>query len=100
MFPVSTASKRFPNKERVLGVWEGDQYRAYPESGFSAEQPSITDTIGAKKFTVAYDRKSHSLRVTQADEGVSWLYSFWFAWSALHPETSVYGDAHGPVTNR
>ncbi len=100
MFPVTPVNKRFPNKERVLGVWVGDQYRAYPESLFPADPPQITDTIGDKNITVVLDRKSHSFRVTHADEGVSWLYSFWFAWYALHPETSVYGDAVEPAKGR
>ncbi len=91
MFPAAPASQTFQNKERILGIWAGDLYRAYPESGFPAGQDEIEDTIGDKKLTIALDRKTHSLRVAQADEGVSWLYSFWFAWYALHPETTIYG---------
>lgn len=93
MFPAKPASQRFPNKERVLGVWVGNWYRAYPESQFPHGQDQITDTLDGKQLTIVLDRKSHSLRAMHADEGVSWLYSFWFAWYALHPETSVYGDA-------
>lgn len=93
MFPVTPLNPRYPNKERVLGVWAGTQFRAYPESAFPADQSRITDTIGDKKITVNFDRTRRTFRVEQADEGVLWLYSFWFAWYSLHPETSVYGDA-------
>lgn len=92
MFPVAPVSQRFPNKERVLGVWVGDQYRAYPESGFPAGTSEITDVVGDKQITVVLDRETKTLRVAKADDGASWMYSFWFAWYALHPDTSVYGE--------
>jgi len=91
MFPVAPADRRLPNKERVLGVWVGDTYRAYPESRFPAGQNKISDRIGDKELTIAFDRNTRSIRVVSADKGISWLYSFWFAWYALHPDTTVYG---------
>lgn len=100
MFPVTPVSNRFPNKERVLGVWVGDQYRAYPESGFPAETSQITDDVGGKQITVVFDRETNTLRVVEAGDGVSWMYSFWFAWFALNPETSVYGKASPQAKKR
>ncbi len=91
MFPASPASALFANKERVLGVWVGSEYRAYPESALPKDQVPVTDAIGGKSITIEYDREHQTLRVIKADEGVSWLYSFWFAWYALHPDTTVYG---------
>jgi hypothetical protein len=92
MFPAEPVSMRLPAKERVLGVWVDDEYRAYPESRFRADQAEVADVIGGKSLTIAIDRTSHSMRVVSADEGVSWLYSFWFAWYAVHPNTTIYGD--------
>lgn len=91
MFPASPANPLFPNKERILGVWVGDEFRAYSESAFSKEMPRVTETIVGKSITVEFDREHQTLRVVRADKGVSWLYSFWFAWYALHPDTTVYG---------
>jgi hypothetical protein len=91
MFPASPRSTLFPNKERILGVWVGESFRAYAESAFPPGESQITDTISGKSFTVELDRKTRSIRVVRADDGVSWLYSFWFAWYALHPDTTVYG---------
>ena len=99
MFPVTPADSRLPNKERVLGVWVGDAYRAYPESRFPLGQDEISDKIGDKQLTIVIDRNTKTMRVTSADEGVSWLYSFWFAWYALHPDTTVYGDPPAAVGN-
>lgn len=92
MFPATPADNRLPTKERVLGVWVGDTYRAYPESRFPPGQDAINDRIGDKQVTIAIDRNTKTMRVASADERVSWLYSFWFAWYALHPDTTVYGD--------
>lgn len=100
MFPVTPVSQRFPNKERVLGVWVGDQYRAYPESGFPAGTSEITDVVGDKQITVVLDRETNTLRVAKADYGTSWMYSFWFAWYALHPDTSVYGEVSAQEEQR
>ena len=92
MFPATPSDKRLPTKERVLGVWVGNSYRAYAESRIPPRQDEISDKIGDKQVTIAIDRNTKSMRVASADEGVSWLYSFWFAWYALHPDTTVYGD--------
>lgn len=100
MFPVTPVNNQLPNKERVLGAWAGNQFRAYPESRFSAEKPQITDRIGGKQITVEYDSQAGSLRIAQADEGVAWLYSFWFAWYALHPDTSVFGEVSAQEEQR
>ncbi|TWT64028.1 DUF3179 domain-containing protein [Rubinisphaera italica] len=90
MFPVTPVDNRLPNKERVLGVWIDDIYRAYPESLFTEGQQEISDKIGGKSLTILFDRKSKTMRVLSAEEGISWLYSFWFAWYALHPDTTIY----------
>ncbi|TWU08918.1 hypothetical protein CA54_41570 [Symmachiella macrocystis] len=89
MFPVQPMSDKLPTKARVLGVWTANTSRAYPESIFSKERTRIEEQIDGKKIVINFDPQSRSLRVVQADEGVQWLYSLWFAWYAFHPETSV-----------
>lgn len=91
MFPVNRVDDRLPSKERVLGVFSGDQAKAYPLSAFSAEQSRIEDEINGQRIVVEYDPQSDSLRVVEADEDVTWMYSLWFSWYAMHPETAVYG---------
>jgi hypothetical protein len=95
MFPVAPIDRRLPNKERVLGVWTGDCFRAYPESRMPKDRRQIRDTLEGKTLTLEWDPQSRTLRVVTADEGVEWLYSFWFAWYAMHPETSLYAPATG-----
>ncbi len=90
MFPATPSSDRLPTKERVLGVWSGKTFRAYPQSAFSPEKPRADELIDGKRILVEFDPASRSMRVARAEEGIEWMYSFWFAWYAFHPETEVF----------
>lgn len=89
MFPAKPSSDLLSAKSRVLGIWTKDAARAYPESAFSEKRTRIEEQIDGKKIVIEFDPQARSLRVVQADEGVQWLYSLWFAWYAFHPETTV-----------
>lgn len=91
MFPAKPSSDRLPLKARVLGVWTDKVARAYPLSAFSRERTTLKDNLDGKQITLAYNADAQSLRVSQADEGVNWVYSLWFAWYAFRPETEVIG---------
>ena len=91
MFPVSPTSTQFSDKERVLGVWVGKEFRAYAESAFPRDSSRVTEKVAGKSLTVEFDRASKTIRVIHAEDGVSWLYSFWFAWYSQHPDTTVFG---------
>ncbi|MDA0831754.1 MAG: hypothetical protein O3A29_00610, partial [Planctomycetota bacterium] len=49
-------------------------------------------TQSARWPCIEYDIDAGSMRVSEADDGLQWMYSFWFAWYALHPETDVYSN--------
>ncbi|MDG2390882.1 MAG: hypothetical protein P8M30_16365 [Planctomycetaceae bacterium] len=51
---------------------------------------TLKESFQGKKFTLLWNPEAQSLRVESAEDGVSWAYSFWFAWYAFHPETEVY----------
>ena len=90
MFPAEPTSDRLPVKERVLGVWVGDLFRAYPQSAFDRQKTRIEDNVSGKRLVLEYDPESRSIRVVESDKGVEWMYSLWFAWYAMHPETDVF----------
>jgi hypothetical protein len=92
MFPVSPASDLLPAKMPVLGVWSGNAFKAYPQSAFDKTKTRIDDVLNGKKLTIEYSLKDQSMRVSSADDDVHWMYSFWFAWYAFHPETEVFAD--------
>lgn len=90
MFPAKPMSNRLPAKSMVLGIWSDGKARAYPLAAFRAEVKGLEQELDGKRFTLAYDAKHKTLRVLSADEGVHWMYSFWFAWYAFRPHTDVY----------
>ncbi|MGD9858243.1 MAG: DUF3179 domain-containing protein [Planctomycetaceae bacterium] len=91
MFPVQPLSDRLPTKQRLLGVWSGNTARAYPESAFSPERTRVEDEIDGKRIIVEFNPQTRSLRVAEAEAGIEWMYSLWFAWYAFHPKTDVFG---------
>ena len=90
MFPVKPMNNRLPAKSMVLGVWSDGKARAYPLAAFRTEVEGLEQNLDVKRFTLAYDAGHKTLRVVDADEGLHWMYSFWFAWYAFHPQTDVY----------
>ena len=99
MFPATPASDRLPTKERVLGVWSGKTFRAYPQSAFSSKKPRADELIDGKRILVEFDPASRSMRVARAEKGIEWMYSLWFAWYAFHPETEVFVGEKTSVRN-
>ena len=96
MFPAQPTDDRLPAKEPVLALWTKQTNRAYPLSSFSAEQNQLEGTLDGKKFTILFNPSSNSLRIEKADDGIHWLYTFWFAWYAMHPDTEVYSPKDSP----
>ncbi|MEZ6045812.1 MAG: DUF3179 domain-containing protein [Planctomycetaceae bacterium] len=93
MFELPSPDMRLPHKEKILGVWSESTNRAYPVSLFSAEVTQIEDEIDGLKLTIEYNPETESLRVAEADEGLSWMYSYWFAWAGIREETEIYKEA-------
>ncbi len=95
MFAVNRTDDRLPSKSPVLGVWTASAAKAYPLAAFAAKAGSqqtmqFEDEVGGIPLTIEYRSGPNSLRVLSAGEGVHWLYSFWFAWYAFHPETEIH----------
>ena len=90
MFPARPVSDRLPAKSLVLGLWSGEQARAYPLAAFDPRGETVDQQLDGKRFRLVYDGRHQSLRVTEADDGLQWMYSFWFAWYAFRPHTGVY----------
>jgi len=91
MFPVEPLDDRLAEKTQVLGVATSNSQRAYSLASFADGQAvRIEDQIDGLRLTLVYDPQHKSLRVEQAEEGLQWIYSFWFAWAAFYPETDIY----------
>ncbi len=90
MFPARPISKVLPTKSEVLGIWTGRGARAYPLVALAKTDHTLQEEIDGLKFTLQYNPRAKSVRVVRADEGLQWMYSFWFAWYAFHPQTEVF----------
>ena len=90
MFPAAPVSKALPSKSEVLGVWSGRQARAYPLVALAKSDHTLDGELDGLKFTLQYNPRARSVRVVRADEGLQWMYSFWFAWYAFHPQTELF----------
>ncbi|MCH8839786.1 MAG: DUF3179 domain-containing protein, partial [Planctomycetes bacterium] len=95
MFPVEPLDDRLPLKTPVLGVIGESSQRAYALPRFARLKggqfdDDFEDDIDGQRITLHYDPEHKALRVVEAAEGIEWMYSFWFAWSAFYPETDIY----------
>jgi len=90
MFPVRPMNNRLPAKSLILGVWSDGKARAYPLSAFGNASTSLEQELDGRQFNLLYDHDNRSLRVAESDEGLQWMYSFWFAWYAFRPHTEVF----------
>ncbi len=88
MFPVDNTDDRLPLKTPVLALWTDQAAKAYPIPDFPEEH--LEDTIAGKHVSLQYNAESNSLRVTEADSDVQWMYTFWFAWAAFRPDTEIF----------
>ncbi len=91
MFPVHPTSDRLATKEKILGVLSANKARVYTRSAFNEQKRRIEDRIDGKRLVIEYNPIADSLRVLEAEEGVTWMYSLWFSWYAMHPETEIFG---------
>ena len=91
MFGVNKTSTRLPTKQLVLGVRSGSKAKAYPLSAFEKDT-TREETVDGKSLTLQFDAESQTLRITQADATIEWMYALWFAWYAFNPDTEIYGE--------
>ncbi len=92
MFPVKgTDQSPFRNKEPVVGVRNGNEARAYPVSTISdTASGQVEDTLGGEKVILEARKTGTHVQVISVPEGAQVVHTFWFAWKAFHPDTTIY----------
>lgn len=92
-FPVfNKAPAKYHPKERVLGLAVGNVYKAYPFIELNKKDTEVfNDEVDGKIFDIHWNKKHQSGYILN-DEGVmvAIVQSYWFAWYAFHPETTVF----------
>jgi len=91
MFPVSHMDNRYPPKEWVLGVEVNGHFKAYPFSELEPIGIPFADTLNGKQFVVCWDPTHRSSTVIDPQgTPLPAIMAYWFAWSAFHPDTTVF----------
>jgi len=90
-FPVAHRDPRYHPKERVLGIEVNGKFKAYPFSELSQTNGSVKEIFNGKTLKIDYDTANQSARIFDKDgKELPGITSYWFAWYAFHPETSLF----------
>lgn len=92
MFPVTNTSKKFKNKDLVLGIVYNGVTKAYPFSVLkSLESRMVEDELGGEKIFIYYNPESDTGYIEDVDGNLLVATTmYWFAWYTFHPKTKVY----------
>lgn len=89
MFPVDEQDNRIHAKTPILGFEINGSFKAYRES--DAKQKEIKDKIANVPITItATDAGEVTAIRLDTNERLIPERSFWFAWYAFHPQTTLY----------
>lgn len=91
MFPVASRDERLALKTPVIGVRLGRVARAYPIKQIAQQaEGRVEDRIDGHRLVITHDASSGGIAVEQAPELAGFVHTFWFAWAAMHPDTTIY----------
>jgi hypothetical protein len=91
-FAVAAQDRRYHAKEVVLGVVVKGKARAYLGSIATREGGRIEDTFEGARIRARYDTHTSLFR-WEAEGGAEVTESYWFAWKAFHPDTTIWKGA-------
>jgi len=96
-FPVSARDRSYHPKALVMGVVIDGQSRAYPFEELAKVGEPLIEQIGSTTIRVQYDPAAKSAWVERlegesgaAPTDLPSVISYWFAWYAFHPTTSIF----------
>ncbi len=90
-FPVSHLDRRYPPKERVLGIVIDGDPRVWPFSELAGAGALIHDCVGGQKVEVRFHKMNGSARLLDRDgRPLPAVTGYWFAWMAFHPDSRVF----------
>jgi len=75
----------------VIGIALAGKARAYPVETL-AKAGRIENEIASQRVVLVH--KPDGAKITVQPDGAKVVHTFWFAWSAFHPDTQLYGHSH------
>jgi hypothetical protein len=88
-FPALSDPRHHPKTPTVGLRVPGGASRAYPATEVMRAGGSVEESFEGKPVRIAYDAESEVFEV-QAPQELEVVQGYWFAWTAFHPETSVF----------
>lgn len=91
MFPVPTNRDDLALKAWVIGVRIEGEAAAYPVDRLPSGE-WVHDEVGGEAVRIRYDADAQTAEVEHAANGeeLPHVFSYWFAWQAFYPETTVW----------
>lgn len=90
-FPVGDVRRDLSPKEMVLGVEIDGETRAYPISVIKTKFGILKDVIGTMTISIEITPDGEITGVKdESGNNIAHIFSYWFAWQAFHPKTTVY----------
>jgi len=90
-FPVGKVRKDLSPKEMVLGIEVAGEARAYPLSLLRKSSGTLKDRVGGEPIQIEVNADGQVAGVRDAQgKMIPHIFSYWFAWQAFHPNTTVY----------
>ncbi len=91
-------SKAYHPKTPTLGLRRGKDSRAYPAPEVEAAGGLVVEDFAGASVSVRWDPANQSFLVEKPDD-VQAIQGYWFAWSAFHPETTVFQMRPAPTSS-
>ena len=90
-FPVGRVRRDLAAKRQVLGIEVNGVARAYPLDELRRRPGILEDRLGNARIRIKISDRGQVAAVQDArGRLLPHIFSYWFAWQAFHPRTSVY----------
>ena len=94
-FPLTRRDSRLKPKARVVGVRVGKLVRAYPLSALrQAPAGRVRQPFPAGDLILQAVGDEGQVRILALPKNAAVVHTFWFAWAAIHPETTIWRYPH------
>jgi hypothetical protein len=97
-FPIKHLDRRYHPKERVIGIELNGTFKAYPFAELGRlKKRVLKDRIAGEEIEIRFNVPLRSGQVFDREgRELPSVNSFWFAWTAFHPETAVFQSSGQP----
>jgi hypothetical protein len=90
-FPVGNVRNDLSPKERVLGIELGGEAKAYALDPLRKRPGILKDRVGGVSIQIEVTTEGEVVAIKdQGGKQIPHIFSYWFAWQAFHPKTTVY----------